>query len=197
MEFPCDIVRVVEGEKVELRVQVVGQPEPKLTWYHDGEEVMTSYSTDLGLDGSLTIPCSEHSHSGVYQLVALNNSGRAERQLKLVVRKEEPSQPQQSNSKLPLSPVSVLDFEEYVTDGHKNDDAIFQEQFIVRFSILSCLYITVPFCYTQELDVDADYSTTVGSDPDNVLLNRFANITVCKSSYVFVNSYMCYTLVCR
>ena len=145
MEFPCDIVRVVEGKKVELRVQVVGQPEPKLTWYHDGEEVVTSYSTDLGLDGSLTIPCSEHSHSGVYQLVALNNSGRAERQLKLVVRKEEPSQPQQSNSKLPLSPVSVLDFEEYVSDGHKNDDAIFQEQFTVRFSILSCLYITVPF----------------------------------------------------
>ena len=146
MEFPCDIVRVVEGEKVELRVQVVGQPEPILTWYHDGEEVMTSYSTDLGLDGSLTIPCSEHSHSGVYQLVALNNSGRAERQLKLVVRKEEPSQPQQSDSKLPLSPVSVLDFEEYVTEGHKNDDTIFQEQFTVRFSILSCLYITVLFC---------------------------------------------------
>ena len=184
MEFPCDIVRVVEGEKVELRVQVVGQPEPKLTWYHDGEEVVTSYSTDLGLDGSLTIPCSEHSHSGVYQLVALNNSGRAERQLKLVVRKEEPSQPQQSNSKLPLSPVSVLDFEEYVSDGHKNDDAIFQEQFTVRFSILSCLYINVLFCYTQELDVDADHSTTIGSDPDHVLLNRFANITVCKSNNI-------------
>ena len=36
----------------------------------------------------------------------------------------------------------------------------------------------------QELDVDADYSTTIGSDPENVLLNRFANITVCKSNNI-------------
>ena len=33
----------------------------------------------------------------------------------------------------------------------------------------------------QELDKDADHSTEVGSSPELKLLNRFANITVCKS----------------
>ena len=33
----------------------------------------------------------------------------------------------------------------------------------------------------KELDVDSDLPTTIGSDPDNELLNRFASITVCKS----------------
>ena len=33
----------------------------------------------------------------------------------------------------------------------------------------------------QELDIDPDLPTTIGSDPDNELLNRFASITVCKS----------------
>ena len=32
----------------------------------------------------------------------------------------------------------------------------------------------------QELDVDVQFSTIIGSHPDNVLLNRFASITVCK-----------------
>ena len=121
---------------MELRVQVVGQPEPKLTWYHDGEEVVTSYSTDMGLDGSLTIPCSEHSHSGVYQLVALNNSGRAAKQCKVFVRRKERPDSQQNDSSIPFSPVSVLDFEEYVAKGHANDETIFQEQFKVSLFFL-------------------------------------------------------------
>ncbi|CAI8048765.1 Receptor-type tyrosine-protein phosphatase F [Geodia barretti] len=160
LQFPANIVRVVEGERVEFTVKVTGSPEPKLTWYHEGEEVMTNYSTDVGLDGCLSIPCTESSHTGLYQLVAVNPAGRAERQVTLFVRKEEqPTQETTENNQVLLSPVPVLDFEEYVASGHANDNAIFQEQFNV-------------------VDEDPDHPMTIGTDPDSILLNRFANITV-------------------
>ena len=57
----------------------VGTPGPKLTWYHNGEEVMADYSKELAENGSLTMPSAELKHSGVYQLVAVNPAGRAER----------------------------------------------------------------------------------------------------------------------
>ena len=137
LQFPANIVRVVEGERVEFTVKVTGSPEPKLTWYHEGEEVMTNYSTDVGLDGCLSIPCTESSHTGLYQLVAVNPAGRAERQVTLFVRKEEqPTQQATENNKVSLSSVPVLDFEEYVASGHANDNAIFQEQFNVREIII-------------------------------------------------------------
>ena len=137
LQFPANIVRVVEGERVEFTVKVTGSPEPKLTWYHEGEEVMTNYSTDVGLDGCLSIPCTESSHTGLYQLVAVNPAGRAERKVTLFVRKEEqPTQETTENNQVLLSPVPVLDFEEYVASGHANDNAIFQEQFNVREIII-------------------------------------------------------------
>ena len=57
----------------------VGTPRPKLTWYHNGVEVMADYPKELAEDGSLTMPSAELKHSGVYQLVAVNPAGRAER----------------------------------------------------------------------------------------------------------------------
>ena len=33
----------------------------------------------------------------------------------------------------------------------------------------------------QVVDEDPDHPMTIGTDPDSILLNRFANITVCKS----------------
>ena len=127
VEFPGDVVRVVEGEKVEFTIKVMGLAEPQLRWYHDGEEVMASYSTDLGQDGSLTISCSEYSHSGVYQLVATNHFGRTQREVKLFVRRHA----RLDNSKVPMSPVPVLDFTEHVACCHANDNSTFQEQFKV------------------------------------------------------------------
>ena len=131
VEFPGDVVRVVEGERVEFMIKVMGVAEPQLRWYHDGEEVMASYSTDLGQDGSLTISCSEYSHSGVYQLVATNHFGRTEREVKLFVRRQEQSHARLDSSKVPMSPVPVLDFTEHVACCHANDNSTFQEQFKV------------------------------------------------------------------
>ena len=71
---------------------MTGVPQPKLRWYHDGEEVVADYSKELAEDGSLTMPSAETKHSEVYQLVAVNKAGSSEREMKLFVKKEgEPS----------------------------------------------------------------------------------------------------------
>ena len=142
VEFPEKVVRVVEGERVVFNVKVKGFPEPKLTWYHEGEEVMTNYSTDVGLDGSLSIPCCDTSHTGLYQLVAVNSVERAERQVKLFVRREERPIQEPTSTKVSLSPIPVLDFVEYVTSGHANDNTIFKEQFAVSLSMSQFLDTT-------------------------------------------------------
>ena len=135
-QFPVGTIRVVEGERVQFDVKVTGNPQPKLTWYHEGEEVVTNYSIDVGLDEGLSIPCTEPIHTGLYQLVAINSAGRAERQVQLFVRREEKPQQtmtqQNTDNSVSLTPVTVLDFEEYVASGHANENALFQEQFNVR-----------------------------------------------------------------
>ena len=132
LQFPVGTVRVVEGERAQFDVKVTGDPQPKLTWYHEGEEVVTNYSIDVELDGGLSIPCTEPIHTGLYQLVAVNSAGRAERQVQLFVRREEQTMTQQNtNNKVSLTPVTVLDFEEYVANGHANENALFKEQFNV------------------------------------------------------------------
>ena len=65
---------------------MAGDPQPTLKWFHDGEEVVEDYSTELADDGSLIIPCAETKHSGAYQLVAVSWAGRCEREVKLYVR---------------------------------------------------------------------------------------------------------------
>ena len=135
LKFPVGTIQVVEGERVQFDVKVTGDPQPKLTWYHEGEEVVTNYSIDVGLDGGLSIPCTEPIHTGLYQLVAVNSAGRAERQVQLFVRREEQTQQtmtqQNTDNSVSLTPVTVLDFEEYVASGHANENSLFQEQFNV------------------------------------------------------------------
>ena len=57
-------------------------------WYHNREEVIADYSKELPEDGSLTMPSAELKHSGIYQLVAVNLSGKVEREVKLSVESE-------------------------------------------------------------------------------------------------------------
>ena len=72
-----------------FRVVVRGYPQPSLTWYHDGTQVMSDYSMEIQHDGSLSINFSELKHSGVYRLLASNNRGSAEREVRLIVTQEE------------------------------------------------------------------------------------------------------------
>ena len=73
-KFPSDTI-VTEGEGVYFRIKVSGEPQPTVTWYHDGEPVRADYAREIESDGSLTIPSTELKHSGVYKAVAANSHG--------------------------------------------------------------------------------------------------------------------------
>ena len=135
VEFPED-TRVQEGEGVVLKVEVTGVPHPKLTWYHDGVEVVPDYSRELAEDGTLTLPSAETKHSGVYQLVARNRGGSAEREVKLQVEQEGVEEgiaaEEPSYETVALSgPVPVAVFGSHVEQRHSKNNKPFKEEYEV------------------------------------------------------------------
>ena len=135
VEFPGG-THVVEGERVELQVRVAGSPETKLMWYHDGEEVVADYSTELAENVTLTLPSAEARHRGVYQLVAENTAGRVEREVELdvIVEEEEKTQDGQvmpPPPKIEFGAVPVAMFGEHVEKNHASVNKGFNEEFQV------------------------------------------------------------------
>ena len=114
-----------------FRVKVTGVPHPKLTWYHDGEEVVADYSRELSEDGSLTMPSAETKHSGVYQLVAHNPAGRAERQLRLRVTAEGEAPPVSQKAPVSLAPVLVTKLGNHVEKNHSKNNKGFNDEYQV------------------------------------------------------------------
>ena len=139
VDFPGDC-NVVEGEKVELQVRVAGTPETKLMWYHDGEEVVADYSTELAEDGTLTLPSAEARHRGVYQLVAENTAGRVEREVELnvIVEEEEKTQTMPPQPKREFGAVPVAMFGGHVERNHASVDKAFNEEFQVLGTYVLC-----------------------------------------------------------
>ena len=141
----------MEGEGVVFSVRVTGTPDPKLIWYHDGVAVTPDYSRELGEDGTLTMPSAETKHGGVYQLVAHNPGGRAERQVRLSVRKEEEEEDRQTVSNVPeLTPGTALPvamFGSFVEKCHSNQNQAFKDQYQVMYLFSFCLHVnTLLFC---------------------------------------------------
>ncbi|CAI8054765.1 Receptor-type tyrosine-protein phosphatase S, partial [Geodia barretti] len=172
VEFPEDTL-VQEGEGVVLKVEVTGVPHPKLTWYHNGVEVVPDYSRELAEDGTLTLPSAETKHSGVYQLVARNRGGSAEREVKLQVEQEgveegiAAEEPSYETVAL-RGPVPVAVFGSHVEQRHSKNNKPFKEEY-------------------EGLPTYADKPVTVATTPDNKLKNRFANICVYDDNRVVLN----------
>ena len=131
--FPETDKHAMEGERVVFRVRVTGAPKPKLTWYHDGEEVVPDYSKELAEDGFLTMPSAEIKHSGVYQLVAVNKAGSAERVVKLFVKRDGEPSPFVARKQISFSPMPVDQFGQYVARCHANDNRVFRDQYLVSY----------------------------------------------------------------
>ena len=131
-EFPEDI-DVVEGESVALQVSVTGDPTPTLTWYHNGQEVVADYSTELREDGSLFIPSSELRQTGNYCLVAENQAGKADQSVKVQVS---------------VTGIPVAEFGEFVSSNHASNNKGFDKLFSVSHicihhgAIMALLLIT-------------------------------------------------------
>ena len=131
MVFPKD-TEVIERRAVLFAVSVTGDPPPKMTWYHNGDEVEEDHSIEVTEDGYLMVPCAELRHSGVYQLVAVNKAGRVEREVTLTVREEGQRVP---NDATTLLPVPVEDYATYVAESHYDDNKVFRDQFNVSTQV--------------------------------------------------------------
>ena len=71
-----------------FKIKVSGEPQPTVTWYHDGEPVRANYAHEIEADGSLAIQSMELKHYGVYKAVAANKHGSEEREIKRMVNEE-------------------------------------------------------------------------------------------------------------
>ena len=125
--FPED-TEVIERRPTLFAVSVTGVPAPKMKWYHDGDDVMEDHSIEVTDDGYLMVPCAELRHSGVYQLVAVNKAGRAEREVTLTVKEEGQSVTREGDT---LSPIPVKQFPDHVAKNHFNNNKGFGDQFNV------------------------------------------------------------------
>ena len=92
------------------------------------------YSKELAEDGSLTMPSAELKHSGVYQLVAVNSAGRAEREVKLSVESENvEANNVHAYETVPMGdaiPVAV--FGDHVEQRHARSNKPFKNEYEVR-----------------------------------------------------------------
>ena len=130
-KFPSD-TNITEGEGVYFRIKVSGEPQPTVTWYHDGEPVRADYAREVESDGSLTIPSTELKHSGVYKAVAANSHGFEEREIKLMVNEETGTSTAIAVGEVVFSrPIPIPEFGKYVAELHSNSNQPFKDLYQV------------------------------------------------------------------
>ena len=99
---------------------------------------------ELTQDGSLSITSTELKHSGVYKLLAKNNSGSAEREVRLTVRQEEEEAAPVDRERVEIQPVPVAELGDYAAYCHSNSELVFKSQYTVSttmresFSLIVC-----------------------------------------------------------
>lgn len=87
IEVPQDM-KVTEGDKVVLKVRVIGQPSPEVTWFIDDETIEAEEGISLQSDGDkhqLVIDSAHLEDEGVYKCVAKNKAGKAVCEVELLV----------------------------------------------------------------------------------------------------------------
>ena len=146
VKFPLD-TSVTEGEGVYFRIKVSGEPQPTVTWYHDGEPVRADYAREIESDGSLAIPSTELKHSGVYKAVATNIHGSEEREIKLMVNEEggAASTAIAVDNMVSSRPIPIPEFGKYVAELHANSNQPFKDlyQVYIHINKSSVLHLTL------------------------------------------------------
>lgn len=87
IEVPQDM-KVTEGDKVVLKVKVIGQPSPEVTWYIDDEIIESDEGISVQSDGDkhqLVIDSAELEDEGIYKCVAKSEAGKAICEVELLV----------------------------------------------------------------------------------------------------------------
>ena len=130
VDFPSD-TNITEGEGVYLRIKVSGEPQPTVTWYHNGEPVRADYAREIESDGSLAIPSAELKHSGVYKAVAENKHGSEQREIKLTVSEEGAETTVDIGERVKSRPIPIPEFGKYVSELHSNSNKPFKDLYEV------------------------------------------------------------------
>ena len=131
IEFPSD-TNITEGEGVYFKIKVSGEPQPTVTWYHDGEPIRADYGREIEVDGSLAIPSAELKHSGVYKAVATNQHGSEEREIKLMVNEEGGASTAIAVDDIVSSrSIPIPEFGKYVAELHTKSNQPFKDLFQV------------------------------------------------------------------
>ena len=135
-KFPSDTT-VTEGEGVYFKIKVNGEPQPTVTWYHDGEPVRADYAHKIEADRSLVIPSTEQKHSGVYKAVVTNQHGSEEREIKLTVNEEEGASTDATTGGGVVSsrPILIPEFGKYVAELHANSNQLFKDLYQVCVTV--------------------------------------------------------------
>ena len=125
-----------------FKIKVSGEPQPTVTWYHDGEPVRTDYAREIKVDGSLAIPSAELKHSGIYKAVVANQHGSKEREIKLTVNEEGGASTDATigdGMAVSSRPIPIPEFGKYVAELHANSNQLFKDLYQVCSDIfLSC-----------------------------------------------------------
>ena len=135
-KFPSNTT-VTEGEGVYFKIKVSGEPQPTVTWYHNGELVREDYAHEIETDGCLAIPSTELKHSGVYKAVVVNQYGSKEREVKLIVNEEGGTSMDTVTSHRIVSsrPLPIPEFGKYVAELHANSNKGFKDLYQVCVAI--------------------------------------------------------------
>lgn len=84
-------IEIYEGETLSLDVEIIGYPEPKFTWYKDGQELRADARLKISRDShrvenyNLTLNLVKESDSGEYEIKASNNLGAVSSKSKVLV----------------------------------------------------------------------------------------------------------------
>ena len=148
--FPGAIT-VEEGQQVEFKVFVNGNPQPSYKWYHDGQRIEEDYAHEVTEEGCLIVVTAEQKHNGAYKLVAENVAGVTEKSVTLVViheKMDDDTAPLTVNDgsatapgQLSLDAIPVAEFGQYVANCHADNNKGFQSLYNV-----SGLCLSVCFC---------------------------------------------------
>ena len=116
-------------------MRISGNPDPAITWLHNGQSVVSDGTIVIRDDGTLAIPSLELKHSGTYCVVATNANGSMCRELSLSIEEDEDQENIVHKSRSLMAdnkPVPLSSFEQYVARQHANSNEAFQFQFMVR-----------------------------------------------------------------
>ncbi len=133
IKFPSDAT-ATEGQGVYFKIKVSGEPQPSVTWYHDGGTVRADYAHEIESGGNLAIPSTELKHSGVYKAVVANQYGSEEREVKLIVNEEGGTQLENTatcHCTVSSRPVPIPEFAKYVAELHANSNQAFKDLYQV------------------------------------------------------------------